>query len=162
MQFIEESRDSKTNNLINKTKKEEDLLITSSNLNTINNAFENPNTDNSDCPPPRDVGTDTNDLILENNLNFENKKENDLNKIISWSFLKRLSDMNQWPLGCLGNFIENSFKKEVDSKNVLIDVRAYNKYVYIGIERYYPEIINESFLKKKYSKCEGLLISQVQ
>ena len=162
MQNVEEIKDSKSpSNNYNKSSKEDDLLIVSNNLNTANtqNPIQNP--DLSNRAPPRDAATDTSDLFPESLFDFENLKKNYLNNMISWSFLKNLSDMNQWPLACIGNLIENSFKSEVNAKNICLDVRAYSKFVYRGVEKNYQEIITESFLKKKYAKCQGIELNQV-
>lgn len=78
----------------------------------------------------KEVATDTQDLIDDNEFNFENLKKSYINNMISWSFLKKLSDFNQWPLACIGNFIENSFKDEVETKNLKIDVKCYDKKIY--------------------------------
>jgi len=170
MQNVEEPKDIKSTNNINsnnnKPKKEDDLLILSNNLNTLinNNKFlkdQKETSDFLDRAPPRDEATDTFDLIPESTFDFESLKKNYLNNLISWSFLKKLSDMNQWPLGCLGNIVENSFKYEVQAKNIHVDVRAYYKQVYKGVERNYPEVITESFLKRKYAKSDGTPLSQV-
>lgn len=73
---------------------------------------------------------DTADLLEDDSFDYLNLKKNYLNNMISWSFLKKLSDFNQWPLGCIGNFVENSLKEDVGAKNIAINVQAYNKYVY--------------------------------
>lgn len=66
--------------------------------------------------------TDTNDLGDQYFFTFEEIKKNYLNNLISWSFLKKISEFNQWPIGCIGNFILNSLKDQVESKNIYIDL----------------------------------------
>ena len=130
------------------TKKEDDLLIVSNHITSNIKSEENNVTNIS-----KDIGTDTNDLILENEFDFQSLKKNYINNLISWSFLKKLSDYNQWPLVCMGNIIENSLKAEVESKNIYLDCRAYNKHVYCNIEN------NNS--KEKFSRHEGIHLNKV-
>jgi hypothetical protein len=77
-----------------------------------------------------DVGVDTEDLNEDNQFDFEALKKNYLNNMISWSFLKKLAEYNQWPLGCIANFIDNSIKPEIGAKLINIEVNAYDKKVY--------------------------------
>jgi hypothetical protein len=77
-----------------------------------------------------DVGVDTEDLVEDNQFDFEALKKNYLNNMISWSFLKKLAEYNQWPLGCIANFIDNSIKPEVLANQIEIDVNALDKNVY--------------------------------
>ena len=140
----------------NKNKKEDDLLFLTNCITTSENL------DISKTLPYQDQATDTNDLFIENEFDFENLKKNYLNNLISWSFLKKISEFNQWPLGCLGNIIENSLKSQVNSKNIYVDVRAYNKYVYSGIERNFPNEITENFKKEKFSRHEGITLNNVK
>ena len=41
--------------------------------------------------------------------------------MMTWHFLKQLSDFHKWPIGCIGNFIKNSLKDYVSSNNIYID-----------------------------------------
>ena len=47
----------------------------------------------------KDESIDTNDLVDDNYFDFEKLKSNYLNNLLSWSFLKKISDFSQWPLG---------------------------------------------------------------
>lgn len=144
------------NNVLKRPKTEDDLLLLTNDISisNVNQEIINKNL-------KKDVSTDTRELIFENEFDFEVLKKNYLNNLVSWTFLKKLSDFNQWPLGCLGNIIENSLKPEVDSQNIFVDARAYNKYVYTDIEKNYPEEITEDFLKEKYSKYEGISLQAI-
>ena len=73
-----------------------------------------------------DFAADTNDLLDINFYSFEELKKNYLNNLITWKFLKSLSDFYKWPIGCLGIFLKNSLKGEVNSKNIYIDIKRYN------------------------------------
>jgi hypothetical protein len=112
------------NNYINKN--EEEVLYVSTNLNipSQNNNLDKP------LIISREIGVDTLDLVEDNEFNFEELKKNYLNNMISWQFLTKLSDFNQWPLNCIITFIENSMKEEVQSKNIHITCKAYDKKVY--------------------------------
>ena len=77
-----------------------------------------------------DKCVDTNDLFDETNFDIEILKKNYLNNMISWQFLKKIADFHQWPLGCIASFIENSTKIKVETKNIYIDVKVFDKYVY--------------------------------
>jgi len=105
----------------------EEFVFVTNNLNTATlttNCLENKATSF------KEIGVDTMDLCEDMLLDFEQLKKNYLNNMISWSFLKKISDFNQWPLGCIGNFIENSFKEEVEAKNILVDVKSYDRRIY--------------------------------
>jgi len=78
----------------------------------------------------KDQCLDTTDLVDDNFFDFEKLKASYLNNLLSWSFLKKISDFSQWPLACIGTFFENSTKASVESKNVYIDVNTYDKRVY--------------------------------
>jgi hypothetical protein len=135
-------------------KKEDDLLLVS---NHITSSIKNEENNNiSGVIHSKDIGTDTKDLIVENEFDFESLKKNYINNLISWSFLKKLSEYNQWPLVCIGNIIENSLKDEVGSKNIYLDCRAYNKQVYDDIEN--NNLYN---YEKKFKKHEGIHLSKV-
>ena len=82
-----------------------------------------------------DFQADTNDLINMNFYSFEEIKKNYLNNLITWEFLKSLSDFYKWPIGCLGNFLKNSLKDYVSSKNIYIDIkRIKNDEIYLSIK----------------------------
>ena len=79
--------------------------------------------------------TDTNDLININFYSFEEIKKNYLNNLITWKFLKSLSDFYKWPLGCIGNFIKNSSKIDLNTKNIYIDIKKFrNDEIYLSIK----------------------------
>ena len=99
------------------------------NIFSFNNDNEKPKFSNVDMDQ-QDKCVDTNDLFNENNFDIENLKKNYLNNMISWQFLRKLSDFHQWPLGCIGSFIENSTKMKVETHNIHIDVKFFDKYVY--------------------------------
>lgn len=61
---------------------------------------------------------------------FSYIKQQSLNKLISWSFIKELSSIHRWPLGCIGNLIQNSLKKTVQARNVYIDIKTYENKCY--------------------------------
>jgi hypothetical protein len=105
----------------------DEFLFVSNNINIL------PNTNSTlekKYFSSKEAATDTSDLIDDNEFNFDNLKKNYLNNMISWSFLKKLSEFNQWPLACIGNFVDNSLKEEVETKNLKIDVKCYDKKIY--------------------------------
>lgn len=54
---------------------------------------------------------------------------------MTWNFLKSLSDFYKWPIGCIGNFIKNSIKENINSKNINIDIKKYkNDEIYLSIK----------------------------
>ena len=110
------------NNFLNKN--EEKILIVSNKINSIKN-FTNKTTN-----PKQDQEIDTSDLFDDNSYDLEIIKKKYTNNMLSWSMLTKISDFNQWPLGCLGNFIENSLKPEVNTQNIAIEMKAFknNKY----------------------------------
>ena len=82
-----------------------------------------------------DFAADTNDLININFYSFEELKKNYLNNLITWKFLKNLSDFYKWPLGCIGNFIKNSCKSYLNTKNIFIDIKKFrNDEIYLSIK----------------------------
>ena len=82
-----------------------------------------------------DFGADTSELASINFYSFKEMKRNFLNNLMTWKFLKSLSDFYKWPIGCLGNFIKNSMKDSVDSKNINIDIKKYkNDEIYLSIK----------------------------
>ena len=82
-----------------------------------------------------DFAADTSDLAKINFYSFEEMKKNYLNNLITWKFLKSLSDFYKWPIGCIGNFIKNSMKESVNSKNIYLDIKKYkNDEIYLSIK----------------------------
>jgi len=71
--------------------------------------------------------TDTSDLFDDYRYELELLKNYFINPLFSWTMLEKISDFNQWPLGCLGNIIENSLKKEVAAQNIEIDIKFFFK-----------------------------------
>ena len=99
------------------------------NLNESNKMYEN---DNNDM---EDFAADTNDLIDINFYSLKELKKNYLNNLMTWNFLKSLSDFYKWPIGCIGNFIKNSIKENINSKNINIDIKKYkNDEIYLSIK----------------------------
>ncbi len=74
-----------------------------------------------------DACADTEDIVQDNIFDFEVLKNNYLNDMISWPFLKKLSDYNQWPIGCIAKFIDNSMKQEVSANKIEIEVHAFKR-----------------------------------
>ena len=100
----------------NKKKKIEEKIENENNEDMNLNLIYNPNKGDME-----DFSTDTNDLINMNFYSFEEIKKNYLNNMMTWHFLKQLSAFYKWPIGCIGNFIKNSLKDYVSSKNIHID-----------------------------------------
>jgi len=100
----------------NKKKKIEEKNENENNEDMNLNLIYNPNKGDVE-----DFSTDTNDLINMNFYSFEEIKKNYLNNMMTWHFLKQLSAFYKWPIGCIGNFIKNSLKDYVSSKNIHID-----------------------------------------
>jgi hypothetical protein len=99
-----------------------------------------------------DFSTDTNDLINMNFYSFEEIKKNYLNNMMTWHFLKQLSAFYKWPIGCIGNFIKNSLKDYVSSKNIHIDyIIPPNSENYISIKDDGKGIISPDFNGIMYS-----------
>ena len=99
------------------------------NINESNKMYEN---DNNDM---EDFAADTNDLIDINFYSLKELKKNYLNNLMTWNFLKSLSDFYKWPIGCIGNFIKNSIKENINSKNINIDFKKYkNDEIYLSIK----------------------------
>ena len=99
------------------------------NINESNKMYEN---DNNDM---EDFAADTNDLIDINFYSLKELKKNYLNNLMTWNFLKSLSDFYKWPIGCIGNFIKNSIKENINSKNINIDIKKYkNDEIYLSIK----------------------------
>ena len=103
-------------------------------LSDNNENFEDSNIIDNDNNM-EDFAADTNDLLDINFYSFEELKKNYLNNLITWKFLNSLSDFYKWPIGCIGNFIKNSLKESVNSKNIFIDIKKYkNDEVYLSIK----------------------------
>ena len=82
-----------------------------------------------------DFSTDTNDLLNMDLFSFEEIKKTYLNNLMTWNFLKSLSDFYKWPIGCIGNFVKNSLKDYVNSKNIYIDIKKIkNDELYLSIK----------------------------
>jgi hypothetical protein len=93
-----------------------------------NNSSNNKNKEEEDINKDNkiemiDFSTDTNDLLNMDFFSFEEIKKNYLNNLMTWQFLKNLSNFYKWPIGCIGNFIKNSLKDYVYSKNIYIDIK---------------------------------------
>ena len=82
-----------------------------------------------------DFAASNDDLKDIDFYSFEELKKNYLNNLITWKFLKSLSDFYKWPIGCIGNFIKNSLKESVNSKNIYIDIKKYkNDEIFLSIK----------------------------
>ena len=114
----------------NDTENKNDSALNASGDN--NDIFSDNNINNVDM---EDFCADTNDLININFYSFEEIKKNYLNNLITWKFLKSLSDFYKWPLGCIGNFIINSSKPDLNTKNIHIDIKKFrNDEIYLSIK----------------------------
>ena len=145
---IELNQNKKTNNKINNNKyieilnnnKKKKLLENNNNLmenksNEKESIHQEDLMNNLKRNDMEDFATDTNDLLNMNFYSFEEIKKNYLNNLITWQFLKSLSDFYKWPLGCLGNFIKNSIKDYVNSKNIYINIeKIKNDEIYLSIK----------------------------
>ena len=109
----------KKKKLDNKEKLNE-IVLSDNNNNEIND--DETNIIDNDI---EDFAADTNDLLDINFYSFEELKKNYLNNLITWKFLKSLSDFYKWPIGCIGNFIKNSLKEKINTKNIYIDINKY-------------------------------------
>jgi len=131
----------------NKRKKIEEKIENDNNEETNINLIYNPNKGDVE-----DFSTDTNDLINMNFYSFEEIKKNYLNNMMTWHFLKQLSAFYKWPIGCIGNFIKNSLKDYVSSKNIYIDyIIPKNAENYISIKDDGKGIISPDFNGIMYS-----------
>ena len=131
----------------NKKKKIEEKIENENNEDMNLNLIYNPNKDDME-----DFSTDTNDLINMNFYSFEEIKKNYLNNMMTWHFLKQLSAFYKWPIGCIGNFIKNSLKDYVSSKNIHIDyIIPPNSENYISIKDDGKGIISPDFNGIMYS-----------
>ena len=113
--------------------------IENKNENGLNGSGENDmfsdNNNNKPMVDMEDFCADTNDLININFYSFEEIKKNYLNNLITWKFLQSLSDFYKWPLGCIGNFIINSSKQSLNTKNIFIDIKKFrNDEIYLSIK----------------------------
>ena len=97
-----------------------EIVLSDNNNNEIND--DETNIIDNDI---EDFAADTNDLLDINFYSFEELKKNYLNNLITWKFLKSLSDFYKWPIGCIGNFIKNSLKEKINTKNIYIDINKY-------------------------------------
>ena len=131
----------------NKKKKIEEKNENENNEDMNLNLIYNPNKGDME-----DFSTDTNDLINMNFYSFEEIKKNYLNNMMTWHFLKQLSAFYKWPIGCIGNFIKNSLKDYVSSKNIHIDyIIPPNAENYISIKDDGKGIISPDFNGIMYS-----------
>ena len=131
----------------NKKKKIEEKNENENNEDMNLNLIYNPNKGDME-----DFSTDTNDLINMNFYSFEEIKKNYLNNMMTWHFLKQLSAFYKWPIGCIGNFIKNSLKDYVSSKNIHIDyIITPNSENYISIKDDGKGIISPDFNGIMYS-----------
>lgn len=105
--------------------KEQDFLILTHNIELMNS---NSRINNYACKK-KEIGTDTDDLTEENAFNFKLQKEKYINNLVSWSFLKKISELFQWPIGCIGNLIDNSINHG-HSSIITLDVNCYTQKVY--------------------------------
>lgn len=100
-------------------------------VNISDKIYENDNIDND----MEDFAADTNDLMDINFYSLKELKKNYLNNLMTWNFLKSLSDFYKWPIGCIGNFIKNSMKENINSKSINIDFKKYkNDEIYLSIK----------------------------
>ena len=120
----------------NKKKKVENTDSENKNNDSGLNASEEIfNENNYNINDTVNCATDTNDLININFYSFEEIKKNYLNNLITWKFIKSLSDFYKWPLGCIGNFIKNSSKIDLNTKNIYIDIKKFrNDEIYLSIK----------------------------
>ena len=126
----------------NQSKRKRNVEILSNNKKKkLEESNDNDNNEDFDFAYPinrgdvEDFSTDTNDLINMNFFSFEEIKKNYLNNMMTWNFLKQLSAFYKWPIGCIGNFIKNSLKDYVSSRNIYIDYKkTTNSEIYISIK----------------------------
>ena len=112
------------NNIIINNNKNKEGIDNSENMNNFNNIIN-----------MEDFSADTNDLLNMNFYSFEEIKKNYLNNLMTWQFLKSLSDFYRWPIGCIGNFIKNSLKDYVGSEKIYIDIKKIkNDEIYLSIK----------------------------
>ena len=119
----------------NQNKRKRNVEILSNNKKKkLEESNDNDNNEDLDFAYPisrgdvEDFSTDTNDLINMNFFSFEEIKKNYLNNMMTWNFLKQLSAFYKWPIGCIGNFIKNSLKDYVSSRNIYIDYKSLSPY----------------------------------
>jgi hypothetical protein len=110
--------------------KDESYLIIANTINSVVNNNNNNISNNRTNVTYSEIGVDTSTLYEDHTFDYESLKKNYINTMISWSFLKKLSEFHQWPIGCIGNFIENSLAQDVQAKNIHIDIQAYDRLVY--------------------------------
>ena len=127
-EILPNNKRKKLDNNNNKDIKNEIILSDNNENYDDNNIIDNDN-------DMEDFAADTNDLLDINFYSFEELKKNYLNNLITWKFLKSLSDFYKWPIGCIGNFIKNSLKENVNSKNIFINIKKYkNNEIYLSIK----------------------------
>ena len=71
---------------------EQDYLILSHNIELLTANSKR----NEKASKMKETGCDTQDLCEDNTFNFKDIKRKYINNLISWSFLKKISDMFQW------------------------------------------------------------------
>ena len=105
----------------------QDYLILTHNIELLNSISQT----NKMASKIKETGIDTTDFndLYDNSFNFKEIKRKYINNLISYSFLKKISSLYQWPLGCISNLIDNSIYHG-NSKNIKIDVKCYNKEVF--------------------------------
>ena len=103
--------------------KHNEYLILTHNLDL--NSSSNNNINNTKL---KETGTDTKHLndLYNNSFDFLEIKNNFLKNLISFSFLKKISNIYQWPFLCFGNLLENSIKNY--SKNFYIEFKYENRF----------------------------------
>ena len=105
----------------------QDYLILTHNIELLNSISQT----NKMASKIKETGIDTTDFndLYDNSFNFKEIKRKYINNLISYSFLKKISSLYQWPLGCISNLVDNSIYHG-NSKNIKIDVKCYNKEVF--------------------------------
>ena len=105
----------------------QDYLILTHNIELLNTISQT----NKMASKIKETGIDTTDFndLYDNSFNFKEIKRKYINNLISYSFLKKISSLYQWPIGCIGNLIDNSIFHG-KSNIIKIDVKCYNKEVF--------------------------------
>ena len=112
-----------------------------------------------------DVSLDTDDLINMDFYSFNELKKNYVNNLITWNFLTKISEYNEWGIGCIGNFIMNSLKDYVESKNIFIESKNYNEneiYICIKDDGKGMNFIEFNSIMYSFSKNENKEINYFQ
>jgi hypothetical protein len=140
MNSLINNREIYNENLQNFIQKNEEkiLILKNSIISPNNNTLNSYNYNNYNCINKNEIknqekkniktseiSLDTSDLSsnIEFEANFLKKKFT--NPLLSWKMLEKISDFNQWTMTCLGNLIENSLKKEINTNNIHIDIRYF-------------------------------------